>query len=106
MMAAAQPFITGAINKTINLPNEATVDEIKQSYQLSWELGLKSNALYRDGSKLSQPLNVKSDKETTTIELKKTTSLRENEIAAVEAANLTGLAASAGELANRGVVLA
>jgi ribonucleoside-diphosphate reductase alpha chain len=63
MMAAAQPFITGAISKTINLPNEATVDEIKQSYQLSWELGLKSNALYRDGSKLSQPLNVKSDEE-------------------------------------------
>ena len=61
MMAAAQPFITGAISKTINLPNEATVDEIKQSYQLSWELGLKSNALYRDGSKLSQPLNIKSD---------------------------------------------
>jgi ribonucleoside-diphosphate reductase alpha chain len=63
MMAAAQPFITGAISKTINLPNEATVEEIKQSYQLSWELGLKSNALYRDGSKLSQPLNVKSDKD-------------------------------------------
>jgi ribonucleotide reductase alpha subunit len=63
MMAAAQPFITGAISKTINLPNEATVDEIKQSYQLSWELGLKSNALYRDGSKLSQPLNVKSDED-------------------------------------------
>ena len=63
MMAAAQPFITGAISKTINLPNEATVDEIKRSYQLSWELGLKSNALYRDGSKLSQPLNVKSDED-------------------------------------------
>lgn len=63
MMAAAQPFITGAISKTINLPNEATVADIKQSYQLSWELGLKSNALYRDGSKLSQPLNVKSDKD-------------------------------------------
>jgi ribonucleoside-diphosphate reductase alpha chain len=61
MMAAAQPFITGAISKTINLPNEATEDEIKQCYQLSWELGLKSNALYRDGSKLSQPLNIKSD---------------------------------------------
>ncbi len=68
MMAAAQPFITGAISKTINLPNEATLEEIKQSYQLSWELGLKSNALYRDGSKLSQPLNVKSDKEIDEIE--------------------------------------
>ncbi len=63
MMAAAQPFITGAISKTINLPNEATEAEIKACYQLSWELGLKSNALYRDGSKLSQPLNIKSDKE-------------------------------------------
>jgi ribonucleoside-diphosphate reductase alpha chain len=63
MMAAAQPFISGAISKTINLPNEATVEEIKRSYQLSWELGLKANALYRDGSKLSQPLNVKSDEE-------------------------------------------
>jgi ribonucleoside-diphosphate reductase alpha chain len=61
MMAAAQPFISGAISKTINLPNEATVDDIKSSYHLSWQLGLKANALYRDGSKLSQPLNVKSD---------------------------------------------
>jgi ribonucleoside-diphosphate reductase alpha chain len=63
MMAAAQPFISGAISKTINLPNEANVDQIKQSYWLSWQLGLKANALYRDGSKLSQPLNVKSDQE-------------------------------------------
>ncbi len=63
MMAAAQPFISGAISKTINLPNEATVEEIKSSYFLSWQLGLKANALYRDGSKLSQPLNVKSDED-------------------------------------------
>jgi ribonucleoside-diphosphate reductase alpha chain len=63
MMAAAQPFISGAISKTINLPNEATVEDIKQSYYLSWKLGLKANALYRDGSKLSQPLNVRSDSE-------------------------------------------
>jgi ribonucleoside-diphosphate reductase alpha chain len=63
MMAAAQPFISGAISKTINLPNEASVEDIKNSYFLSWKLGLKANALYRDGSKLSQPLNVKSDKE-------------------------------------------
>src|SRR5439155_2118625 len=63
MMAAAQPFISGAISKTINLPNSASVDDIKAAYRLSWELGLKANALYRDGSKLSQPLNVKSDKE-------------------------------------------
>ena len=61
MMAAAQPFISGAISKTINLPNEATVDDIKDCYRLSWELGLKANALYRDGCKLSQPLSTKSD---------------------------------------------
>ena len=61
MMAAAQPFISGAISKTINLPNEANVEEIKEAYRMSWQLGLKANALYRDGSKLSQPLNVKSD---------------------------------------------
>jgi len=62
MMAAAQSFISGAISKTINLPNEATVDEISDAYMLSWELGLKACALYRDGSKLSQPLSNKSDK--------------------------------------------
>ncbi|MBX9862659.1 MAG: vitamin B12-dependent ribonucleotide reductase [Hyphomicrobium sp.] len=57
MMAASQPFISGAISKTINMPNEATVDDCKESYKLSWRLALKANALYRDGSKLSQPLN-------------------------------------------------
>jgi len=57
MMAAAQPFISGAISKTINMPNDATVDDCKQAYRLSWRLALKANALYRDGSKLSQPLN-------------------------------------------------
>jgi ribonucleoside-diphosphate reductase alpha chain len=57
MMAAAQPFISGAISKTINMPNEATVDDCKAAYLLSWRLALKANALYRDGSKLSQPLN-------------------------------------------------
>jgi ribonucleoside-diphosphate reductase alpha chain len=62
MMAATQPFISGAISKTINLPNEASIEDIKDCYQLSWELGLKSNALYRDGSKMSQPLSNKSDK--------------------------------------------
>jgi ribonucleoside-diphosphate reductase alpha chain len=61
MMAATQPFISGAISKTINLPNEATVDEIKDCYFLSWKLGIKACALYRDGSKLSQPLSNKSD---------------------------------------------
>jgi ribonucleoside-diphosphate reductase alpha chain len=62
MMAATQPFISGAISKTINLPNEATIEEIAEAYKLSWELGLKACALYRDGSKLSQPLSNKSDK--------------------------------------------
>lgn len=62
MMGAAQPFLSGAISKTINLPNEASVEEIAACYLLSWQLGLKANALYRDGSKLSQPLSNKSDK--------------------------------------------
>ncbi|HLP70360.1 MAG TPA: vitamin B12-dependent ribonucleotide reductase, partial [Rhizobium sp.] len=57
MMAAAQPFISGAISKTINMPNEATVEDCGSAYMLSWKLALKANALYRDGSKLSQPLN-------------------------------------------------
>jgi len=57
MMAASQPFISGAISKTINMPNDATVDDCKSAYLLSWKLALKANALYRDGSKLSQPLN-------------------------------------------------
>lgn len=62
MMGAAQPFLSGAISKTINLPNEANVEEISDSYLLSWQLGLKACALYRDGSKMSQPLSNKSDK--------------------------------------------
>jgi ribonucleoside-diphosphate reductase alpha chain len=56
MMAAAQPFISGAISKTINMPSAATVADCKDAYMTSWQLGLKANALYRDGSKLSQPL--------------------------------------------------
>jgi len=61
MMAAAQPFISGAISKTINMPNEVTIEDIEESYRMSWELGLKAMALYRDGSKASQPLSAKSD---------------------------------------------
>ncbi len=61
MMAAAQPFISGAISKTINMPNEVTIEDIEESYRLSWELGLKAMALYRDGSKASQPLSSSSD---------------------------------------------
>src|SRR5579863_7020834 len=68
MMGATQPFISGAISKTINLPNEANIDEIADSYMLSWKLGLKACALYRDGSKLSQPLSNKSDKKKKTEE--------------------------------------
>jgi ribonucleoside-diphosphate reductase alpha chain len=56
MMAAAQSFISGAISKTINMPNQSSVDACKEAYMLSWRLGVKANALYRDGSKLSQPL--------------------------------------------------
>ncbi|MCL2766007.1 MAG: vitamin B12-dependent ribonucleotide reductase [Treponema sp.] len=57
MMAAVQPFISGAISKTINMPNSANYDDVKGAYMLSWKSGLKAVALYRDGSKLSQPLN-------------------------------------------------
>lgn len=62
MMAAVQPFLSGAISKTINMPNEATLDDVKTAYVASWKLALKAMALYRDGSKLSQPLSAKSDK--------------------------------------------
>jgi ribonucleoside-diphosphate reductase alpha chain len=68
MMAAAQPFLSGAISKTINLPNEANLAEIADAYMLSWELGLKACALYRDGSKLSQPLSNKSETKKSTEE--------------------------------------
>jgi len=61
MMAAAQPFISGAISKTINMPDDATVEDVQNAYLLSWKLGTKANALYRDGSKLSQPLNSTAD---------------------------------------------
>jgi ribonucleoside-diphosphate reductase alpha chain len=67
MMGATQPFISGAISKTINLPHEAKVEEIADAYYLSWKLGLKANALYRDGSKLSQPSAIKAIKRKRTI---------------------------------------
>lgn len=66
MMAAAQPFLSGAISKTVNMPHEATVDHIKKVYHESWRLGLKAVAIYRDGSKLSQPLSGKADKKKAT----------------------------------------
>lgn len=62
MMAAAQPFLSGAISKTVNMPNETTVEEIEDIYYQAWKLGLKAVAIYRDGSKLSQPLSGKADK--------------------------------------------
>ncbi|CAN5672098.1 hypothetical protein BH23CHL5_BH23CHL5_17510 [soil metagenome] len=62
MMAAAQSFLSGAISKTINMPNEATIDDIFDAYDQSWHSGLKAMAIYRDGSKLSQPLSTKSEK--------------------------------------------
>ena len=61
MMAVAQPFISGSISKTINMPADANVTDIKKAFSTSWQKGLKCNALYRDGSKLSQPLNVSAD---------------------------------------------
>src|ERR1044072_4011898 len=66
MMAAAQPFISGAISKTVNMPNECTVDEIRDTYVQAWKMGLKCVAIYRDGSKRSQPLNTKKTNEGST----------------------------------------
>src|ERR1051326_8944011 len=65
MMAAVQPFISGSMSKTVNLPTEATVEEIQQTYMESWKLGLKCIAIYRDGCKRSQPLSTSLDKEKT-----------------------------------------
>jgi ribonucleoside-diphosphate reductase alpha chain len=89
MMAACQPFLSGAISKTINLPNEATVEEIADSYLMSWSLGLKANAIYRDGSKLSQPLSTKSDKKKKTDEATDEESTIEAGSQLVDLSNLT-----------------
>ncbi|MBK7404983.1 MAG: adenosylcobalamin-dependent ribonucleoside-diphosphate reductase [Phycisphaerales bacterium] len=91
MMAAAQPFISGAISKTINLPNDADVEEIQRCYRLSWELGLKANALYRDGCKLSQPLSTKSDTAAET-DVEEGDELGESEAKAEVATAVVGLA--------------
>ena len=64
MMAAAQPFISGAISKTVNLPNGSTVEDVRDAYVQAWKMGLKCVAIYRDGSKRSQPLNTKRTNET------------------------------------------
>jgi ribonucleoside-diphosphate reductase alpha chain len=87
MMAACQPFLSGAISKTINLPHEATVEEIADSYLMSWQLGLKANAIYRDGSKLSQPLSTKSDKKTKTDSAEATEEVATSQM--VDLSNLT-----------------
>ena len=71
MMAAAQPFLSGAISKTVNMPSESTVEDVADIYMESWKLGLKAVALYRDGSKASQPLSAKKD-EKDEVEEKKT----------------------------------
>src|SRR6202007_2672367 len=63
MMAACQPFLSGAISKTVNMPNGATVEEIMNTYIEGWRLGLKAIAIYRDGSKRSAPLNTKKTKD-------------------------------------------
>lgn len=91
MMGACQPFLSGAISKTINLPHEATVEEIADCYMLSWKLGLKANALYRDGSKLSQPLSNKSDKKKKTEETAEEGASDKIQEAASEASNIVDL---------------
>src|SRR5690606_25306019 len=88
MMAAAQPFLSGAISKTINLPNEGTIEEISDAYLMSWKLGLKACALYRDGSKLSQPLSNKSDKKKKTNETEEEAKA-EHDMALVDMGKLT-----------------
>src|SRR4029078_7323540 len=67
MMAAAQPFLSGAISKTVNMPEAATVDDIMNTYVEGWRLGLKSIAIYRDGSKRSAPLNTRKTKDMGTV---------------------------------------
>ncbi len=100
MMSAAQSFLSGAISKTINMPNEATVDDVTDAYHESWKHGLKAMALYRDGSKLSQPLSTKSDvgvKEGTEDEVAREEAIqrRIDEAVAAALANGQGVAAAA-----------
>jgi ribonucleoside-diphosphate reductase alpha chain len=88
MMAAAQPFLSGAISKTVNLPHEATVEDIKHIYMEGWKLGLKAIAVYRDGSKMSQPLSSSSKKE-------EPKNLAEADLSQVKAADLEKIIAKA-----------
>jgi ribonucleoside-diphosphate reductase alpha chain len=70
MMAAVQPFLSGAISKTVNMPNEATVEDVMRAYEQSWKLGLKAVAIYRDGCKRSQPLSTSKDGDKKLLEAK------------------------------------
>src|SRR5688572_32794509 len=63
MMGATQPFLSGAISKTVNVPKHATVEDIEQAYIDSWRIGAKAVSIYRDGSKRTQPLNTSRDKQ-------------------------------------------
>jgi ribonucleoside-diphosphate reductase alpha chain len=92
MMAATQPFLSGAISKTVNLPNDCTVEDVAEAYMESWRQGLKAVAIYRDGSKGVQPLNVSTDAD------KKKDS--DDKKAVIDAAELAAIAASAAELTN------
>ncbi|MDC3960181.1 vitamin B12-dependent ribonucleotide reductase [Polyangium jinanense] len=85
MMAAAQPFLSGAISKTVNLPNEATVEEVQKIYEEGWRLGLKAVALYRDGCKASQPLSASGDSKEEKAEKAEKTEARAEVVAATQA---------------------
>ncbi len=76
MMAAVQPFLSGAISKTINMPNEATLEDVKIAYMASWKLGLKANAIYRDGCKMSQPLASKSETKKEEVKVEETVEVK------------------------------
>ena len=85
MMAAAQPFLSGSISKTINMPTEATIQDVKDAYWLAWKFMIKAIALYRDGSKLSQPLSIQSAlNDKNTLEELNESSVEENESNAVK----------------------
>jgi ribonucleoside-diphosphate reductase alpha chain len=95
MMAAAQPFLSGAISKTVNLPNDASIDEIAKVYEEGWKLGLKAVALYRDGCKASQPLSTSSKESKDDAKVAKDAALAESKtplLIASEAAPAPGLA--------------
>lgn len=98
MMAAVQPFLSGAISKTINMPNSATVEDVKIAYMASWKLGLKSNALYRDGCKLSQPLSSKSKKAEDKVEEKQESGIKnQGEVSEVKSVTNVAPASAAGK---------